>query len=98
MSSSCKYYYYSFYFAKVYQLIIHFPDQIVGIELVALGINLTTNARNAEIMGEGDQFNVLIKRALQYQDVLLFKIVRNIAQFATDSVQDILEVNLLQCV
>lgn len=34
----------------VYQLIIHCPEPIVGKELVALAVNLTTNSRNAEII------------------------------------------------
>ena len=34
----------------VYQLIIHCPESIVGKELVALAINLTTKPSNAEIM------------------------------------------------
>jgi hypothetical protein len=38
----------------VFQLIIHFPDAVVGKELIALAINLSTNTRNAEIMAEGD--------------------------------------------
>lgn len=33
-----------------FQLIIHCPEPIVGKELIALAVNLTTNGRNAEIM------------------------------------------------
>ena len=32
----------------VYQLIIHCPEPIVGKELIALAVNLSTNGRNAE--------------------------------------------------
>ena len=39
----------------VFQLIIHCPEPIVGKELVALAVNLTTNPRNAEIMAQDDQ-------------------------------------------
>ena len=35
-----------------FQLIIHCPEPIVGKELVALAINLTTNSRNSEIMAQ----------------------------------------------
>ena len=38
----------------VYQLIIHCPEPIVGKELIALAVNLTTNQRNADMLaGEG---------------------------------------------
>ena len=47
----------------VYQLIIHCPEPIVGKELVALAVNLTTNPRNAEIMAQDDQHEQLILRA-----------------------------------
>lgn len=39
----------------VYQLIIHCPEPIIGKELVALAVNLTNNARNAEIIAQDDQ-------------------------------------------
>jgi len=44
-------------------LIIHCPEPIVGKELVALAVNLTTNPRNAEIMAQDDQHEQLILRA-----------------------------------
>ena len=77
----------------VYQLIIHFPDAIVGKELVALAINLTTNSRNAEMMSgeEGSHLEELIKRALKFKDVLLIRVVRNIAQFGPNTNLDIFE-------
>jgi hypothetical protein len=34
----------------VYQLIIHCPESIIGKELIALTVNLTTNPRNAELL------------------------------------------------
>ena len=34
-------------------------------ELIALAVNLTTNARNAEVMCEGDRFDKIIRRAFQ---------------------------------
>lgn len=34
----------------VYQLIIHCPEPIIGKELIALTVNLTTNPRNAELL------------------------------------------------
>ena len=50
----------------VYQLVIHFPDSVVGKELIALGINLTTNARNAEIMAKDNQLDELLQRAFKF--------------------------------
>ena len=47
----------------VYQLIIHCPESIVGKELVALAINLTTKPSNAEIMAANGQHQQLIERA-----------------------------------
>ena len=62
-----------------------FPEPIVGRELMALGINLATNPECANILGNGDQLDNLIQRAFKHGDILLFKMIRNIAQFATDA-------------
>jgi hypothetical protein len=74
----------------IYQLIIHCPEQMVGKELVALAVNLTINPRNAETLAADDQLQELIKRAKAHQDILLFKVIKNITQFAA-SAQDIME-------
>ncbi len=66
----------------VYQLIIHCPEPIVGKELVAFAVNLATNGRNAERLAQDDQLDELIQRAIKYNDTLLFKVLRNIVQFA----------------
>jgi len=63
----------------VYQLIIHCPEPIVGKELIALAVNLSTNGRNAERFAQDDQLDELIKRAIKHNDTLLFKVCRNIA-------------------
>lgn len=68
----------------VYQLIIHCPEPIIGKELIALAINLTTNSRNADILGGEGQVNELIARASKFGDTLLFKCIRNIAQFSNN--------------
>ena len=75
----------------VYQLIIHFPQPKVGYELVALAINLSTNSKNAATLADGDQYEVLIKRALKNEDILLLKVTRNLAQFASSKVKAVLE-------
>lgn len=80
----------------VYQLIVHFPQPKVGYELVALAINLSTNSKNAAMMSEDDHYEVLIKRSLKNEDILLFKVVRNLSQFATSKVRATLEKYALQ--
>jgi len=75
----------------VYQLVIHFPDAIIGKELIALAINLTTNKTNAALISQDDQLEALIERAFKCNDVLLFRVVRNIAQFGPVTNIDIYE-------
>jgi len=71
----------------VYQLIIHCPEPIVGKELVALAVNLATNTRNAERFAQDEQLEELINRAIKFNDTLLFKVCRNIAQFAPSTIE-----------
>ena len=66
----------------IYKLIKHFPEQIVGRELVSLAINLCTVRANSEALSEGEQLESIIKRAKKKGDILLFKLLRNVAQFA----------------
>jgi hypothetical protein len=75
----------------VYQLVIHFPDPIIGKELIALAINLTTNKTNAALISKDDQLEALMQRAFKYHDVLLFRVIRNIAQFGPITNIDIYE-------
>ena len=66
----------------IYKLIKHFPEKIIGKELVSLAINLCTVRANCEKLAEGDQLEAIIKRACKRGDILLFKLIRNVAQFA----------------
>jgi len=75
----------------VYQLVIHFPDPIIGKELIALAINLTTNKTNAALISQDEQLEALMQRAFKYHDVLLFRVIRNIAQFGPVTNIDIYE-------
>ena len=75
----------------VYQLVIHFPDATIGKELIALAINLTTNKTNASLISQEDQLEALMQRAFKYNDVLLFRVIRNIAQFGPITNIDIYE-------
>lgn len=59
----------------VMQLVIHFPQPMVARELAALAINLTLNARNAElIVQKKDTVRALFSRVQKTRDVLLFKV------------------------
>lgn len=48
--------------------------------LISLGINLAVNKRNAQLMCEKDGLRLLVKRAFQYEDLALLKLIRNISQ------------------
>jgi len=61
-------------------LILEWPEPRVGLELMALCINLTANKRNSELVCEGDGLALLIARAFQHQDPLVMKMIRNISQ------------------
>lgn len=52
----------------------------VDLDMIALCINLSLNRRNAQIMVEGSRLHNLMERALKYQDSLLMKLLRNLAQ------------------
>jgi len=65
---------------RVYEMLVRVQDLRNTPELIALAVNLTQNARNAEVMCEGDRFDRLIRRAFQTCDELLFKVLRNLAQ------------------
>ena len=71
----------------VYQLIIHCPEAIIGKELIALTVNLTTNPRNAELIAQDEQHEKLVQRAFKCEDTLLFKVCRNVAQFYPASIE-----------
>lgn len=74
------------------KLIIHFPEPIVGNELVSLAINLAANKRNADMISE-EEYHKIIDRAKQNNDVLLWKFVKNIAiNGSTPEIQDCLAV------
>lgn len=77
-------------------MILHFPEPIVGNELVSLGINLAANKRNADMITE-DELHKIIDRARQNNDVLLWKFVKNIAiNGSTTEIQECLAVEQLK--
>ncbi|OQR91603.1 kinesin-associated protein [Achlya hypogyna] len=75
----------------VMQLVINFPQNIVAKELMALAVNLSINARNAEMMTQTKGLEALVQRVLRTRDVLLMKCIRNISQWSY-SVQEELTV------
>ena len=54
---------------------------------MALAVNLATNTRNAERFAQDEQLEELINRAIKFNDTLLFKVCRNIAQFAPSTLE-----------
>lgn len=74
-------------------MIIHFPEPIVGDELVSLAINLAANKRNSEMVTE-EEFHKVLDRALENKDVYLLKFIKNISiNGNTPTIQDSLTVN-----
>jgi len=68
----------------LYELLIRFPEPIIGIELAALTLNLTTYPKNAQILATGDKVKELLNRAFKNNDFHLIKIIKNIAKYSED--------------
>ncbi|XP_006812486.1 kinesin-associated protein 3-like [Saccoglossus kowalevskii] len=64
----------------VMRMILECQDERVDPELIALGVNLSCNKRNAQIICEGSGLKLLMKRAFKFKDPLLMKMIRNISQ------------------
>ena len=62
------------------KLMLECPGHRVDLELVALGINLAANKRNAQLICEGPGLRLLMRRAFKFNDPLLMKMIRNISQ------------------
>ena len=52
-------------------------------DMIALGINLALNKKNAAIMIENNRLHSLMSRAFKYQDILMMKMIRNISTHDT---------------
>lgn len=61
-------------------MIVNSEDDQPKLELIALGINLAINNKNAQLMIESNRLQGLIKKAFQTQDPLIMKMIRNISQ------------------
>ncbi|XP_011705849.1 PREDICTED: kinesin-associated protein 3 isoform X2 [Wasmannia auropunctata] len=64
----------------VTNMILNSEDEHVRSELIALGINLAINNKNAQLMVENNRLQGLIKIAFRNQDALVMKMIRNISQ------------------
>eukprot|EP00039_Didymoeca_costata_P013737 m.213474 g.213474 ORF g.213474 m.213474 type:complete len:782 (-) comp15860_c5_seq11:1677-4022(-) len=64
---------------KIMSSILDTREQRVELELAALAINLAANVENAKQMCEGKKIHTLMQRALETEDQLLFKLLRNIS-------------------
>ncbi|XP_076662168.1 kinesin associated protein 3 isoform X1 [Halictus rubicundus] len=64
----------------VTNMILNSEDDQQKLELVALGINLAINSKNAQLMVENNRLQGLIKKAFRNQDPLIMKMIRNISQ------------------
>ncbi|KAK3239306.1 Adenylyl-sulfate kinase (APS kinase) [Cymbomonas tetramitiformis] len=63
--------------------LLQIDDLHTAPELISLAVNLTQNARNAEVMCEGNNLLRLLSRGMETLDPLLFKVVRNLSQQET---------------
>jgi hypothetical protein len=76
----------------LYELLFNFPEPIIGIELAALTLNLTTDPMNAQKLASSGRVKGLLERAFKYNDFHLIKIVKNILKYSEDdSVNEIFE-------
>ncbi|XP_076752591.1 kinesin associated protein 3 isoform X4 [Xylocopa sonorina] len=55
-------------------------DDQPKLELIALGINLAINNKNAQLMIDNNRLQGLIKKAFRTQDPLIMKMIRNVSQ------------------
>lgn len=71
--------YYQGCITMLLQLLVHFPEQRVGEDLVALCVNLATEPRAAEVMVKSGLFPQVVVRALRTRDHLLCKVIRHVS-------------------
>ncbi|KAK9302860.1 hypothetical protein QLX08_005265 [Tetragonisca angustula] len=64
----------------IINMILNTEDDQPKLELIALGINLAINGKNAQLMVENNRLQGLIKKAFRTQDPLIMKMIRNISQ------------------
>lgn len=77
------------------KLILECREDWVQQELVAVGINLSCDEQNVKMMVKGPGLKLLMKRALQTQDSLLMKMIKNISQHADEEIKKLFLVGLI---
>ena len=65
----------------VMKMILETVEDQVSLEVMAFGINLAANKRNAQLICEGHGLRVLMQRAFHYQDALVMKMIRLVTFF-----------------
>ncbi|CAE7385495.1 KAP115 [Symbiodinium microadriaticum] len=70
-------------------MIINFPQDTLPKELAGLSVNISLNARNAEVMASNRGLNHLMDRMMTTKDPLLMKIIRNISLWSFNSQQSL---------
>ncbi|RLN50797.1 hypothetical protein BBJ28_00013868 [Nothophytophthora sp. Chile5] len=73
----------------IMQLVINFPQNLVAKELAALAVNLSHNARNAELMCQNRGLEALATRVFRTRDPLLMKVIRNISLWSYTLQEDL---------
>ena len=64
----------------IYERLLGVEDSRTSPELIALAVNLSQNHRNAEVLAQGGRLTNLVRHAMENEDELLMKIIRNISQ------------------
>ena len=64
----------------IYEHLLGTDDARTVPELIALAVNLSQNHRNAEVLAQGGRLEKLVRHAMDSEDELLMKIIRNISQ------------------
>ncbi len=79
---------------QLMKLILECREDWVQQELVAVGINLSCDEQNVKMMVKGPGLKLLMKRALQTQDSLLMKMIKNISQHRDEEIKKLFLVRI----
>ena len=74
---------------------LNYPERLIPVEVMALGINLTTCTRTIEVICEQQFLTLLVKRVQRTFDPLLMKLIHNIATCNAQQVHQRLQVCVL---
>ncbi|CAD8046643.1 unnamed protein product [Paramecium primaurelia] len=67
----------------VVKLMLHFPEPVIGKELISLAVNLSTSSRNVDHIKE-QEFQQIVQRAITNSDTLLFRFVKGVIENSTN--------------